>query len=483
MFIPIKAAGKTLSQKNLEGLKAAIKTLMEVMISSGQITREELFLMEKTPDNQEMINASLASDFKFQQWRNRFVEATRLFINTFLKKPSLSLVTDYIQELQTLQGSFDDVKGKDLYAWELTYDAYPMPPSYMPYNEWGGAKVEEDSLSFSDKVNHLVNQQNIRQLMSHFIETVACAVNVGDDAFADKYGEKTRREVFANAIAELESLLKGLVGEQSSPIQSQAEPEKAQPPPLKASEPIIIACSSLITAKKKGTTQHPNLWGIKGVLFTANRVTDAAPVAGTNGYPMYIPLAAATAAIEDLDGSSIPLNISADLSEHRMADIAGSATRIQLKGNECHIEGELWPINRGDLTQILSGAKDIDLGMSLEAIPIESEITTINGKTVYQLNKFHLTGGTILERDKAADRSTTLIAASSSPSGEGNTPPPVNSSSTNQATEAGGTPMDKSEQILAAIDKFSETVQGLNTQLQTVQETVQVLQEAPLSRL
>lgn len=451
MASSIKAAGKTLSSENANSLKQSALSIVKILIQSGDLTKEELNKMFSPEDE---IDASVSSDFLAQRWKEHLVAATELFCCCYVDKPNDgSLVQEYIQELKQCSENLPNVLGH-IHEGELRWSCF------IPWMN----KIYSKDQSFAEKVKLTQYNNILESAFSAFLKNIECIIGSLDVKFTDKYGDRSRKEVFDKAVDDLETILLEMVDDKDITANSLKSNE---------SESISITCSAKLSPLK-ASAEHPYIFQILGTLFTAERVSDMPPTEGTFGLPMYIDALAAKEAIERIGNIPLPLNMMINLSGHdKKASKVGVTTKIWLNDdNRCDAVGVLHPVDQQEKEWFQSLSDQDILGMSIEAKPLKYEIKEIEGTQVYYLKKFDITGAAILQRDKAADQSTTakitpLIQRDVSSI-------PIAASGKNSENQQGNKMNEFEEQILASIEtlgnKFDESNQKLEERQNKMEE-------------
>ncbi len=427
--------------------------ILKVLLDAKKITHQEINDFFMGTD----IQASLGNEFAYKKWKAHFCSSIKLFCQHFSKgTSSASLINDFIEQLQVSKNNFSTIGQPDGY-WGDLYDGIHYGNSYAYWDEEAPGTTSFKTLTFAEQVAVKSESDLLRSLMSLFTDKVSCIVYDSDRTFSDRHGDRTREEIFEEAIADLQKILLDMVGEESS-IAAVGKQEGCVKPDVKAkAEPIPITCSAFELSQGDPTTGHPNILKVNGVVCTADRVTDQPPGAGTNGLPLLIEASGALNAIKRLEGFPIPLNLKIELDNHDKRSVRGAMSNLVVnQDNSVCAAGCLWPDNFKDLNDILSSQQD--LGMSIEATPIDYEIKDIDGQQVYCLKEFDITGASVLQREKAADQSSSFNIAAST---ESSTPEAIAASS--QESNQGETTMPQEDQLDAITASIAQIGESLKT--------------------
>ena len=149
---------------------------------------------------------------------------------------------------------------------------------------------------------------------------------------------------------------------------------------------------------------HSNKMPFRGVLTKLDAPSDGAPN-GSGGRKVIVTKQAAEKALSSLPMMGV--NLTEDLGGHNPRNKVGVITAADIDGDSIRIAGHLY---KGDFPDVARTVKDrkSDLGFSFEADNIFVESTSA---AVLKITSMCFTGASILLKNKAAYRSTSLAAS------------------------------------------------------------------------
>lgn len=357
----ISAAGRVLSQKNVDRLKSAFLEIGRTLLIAKAISSDELSDLfedvaetfeEDVAENEQDIEASaLKEHFQRNIWHTNLKEALYLFqIHVrnleFLDPEGLksaygetskkAAVKNLISDLETiLTNLFDDIP------------------------EMGPIVARVDPVQLPESVNVFAEKQE-------------------DSSFEEP------EEINLDVIFE-------------QPVEIITEVKRR-------GRKSTVAASSA------------NKLPIKGVLFRVDEPSETAPSKGSQ-HPLFIPRAIAEQAKIAINASNgLPLDADNSLSRHANKDIVGVMTKAEIVGDDFIVSGHLFPWSQEEKVKAIASNQEI-LGMSLNA-HASGYNSKVNGVDVFLLTHLDILGANILFKDRATYQKTRLlreeIAASSS---------------------------------------------------------------------
>lgn len=151
------------------------------------------------------------------------------------------------------------------------------------------------------------------------------------------------------------------------------------------------------------SSNHPNELKITGVLTRLDEASTKAPN-GSDGHRIYLSTAVAKKRLHTLVGMG--LNYSPKLESHNQSKKVGVIKRAWIDGKDLCIEGVIWKHDFPESERDLKGRKDLGMSMEIVSVSIEDQ-----NASVWKIDDFYFSGGTILKKDAAAYYNTVAIAA------------------------------------------------------------------------
>ena len=148
---------------------------------------------------------------------------------------------------------------------------------------------------------------------------------------------------------------------------------------------------------------HPNKMPFSGILTRLDQPSDAAP-GGAHGHKIIVTTAAAERALESLLGMAVDFTPNFD--GHDAQSKIGIITSANIVGNAIHIEGFIYAADFPETAALIKTIKNV-LGFSFEA----QRISVLDpGADVITITDLAFTGAAILQKDKAAYKTTKIAA-------------------------------------------------------------------------
>jgi hypothetical protein len=343
----IEAAGRILSQKNIDHLKSAFLEIGKALLAAGAISSDELSsLFEDVAETLEdskgdTIEAgALKESFQKSIWQSNLREALRLFEGHILNLRFLSN-----NESESIYGETNKKEiAKKIISdlEELLIDMFINPPEPVPIPV---ARVTvPDSFSLASSSNE-------------------------DDIGTDNSWVEDIDLVFER--------------------------------------PLEILAETKRKGRSKVTQAAANNLPIKGVLFRVDEPSETAPSKGSE-YPLFIPRAIAEQARDAINtAKGLPLDADNSLSRHANKEIVGVMVSAEIIGNDFVVQGHLFPWNQEEKVKAITSNQET-LGMSLNA-HASGQIKNVDGREVFCLSQLDILGANILFKDRATYQKTRLI--------------------------------------------------------------------------
>ncbi|QEH36515.1 hypothetical protein OJF2_50990 [Aquisphaera giovannonii] len=151
------------------------------------------------------------------------------------------------------------------------------------------------------------------------------------------------------------------------------------------------------------TPGHPNKHPFKGILTRIDQPSDKPP-GGSRNHRVILTRAAAEKALPTLLG--MPIDLSANLSDHDVKRKIGTITAATIEGDAIHIEGFLYAADFPDeVARVQSERSRLGFSYEMRNIYVK-DITAAS----WEITDCVFTGAAILYRDKAAYSTTSLAA-------------------------------------------------------------------------
>ena len=375
-MVLIQAAGRVLSQKNVDTLKAAFIDIGKLLIAAGTIAPSELGdlfeevgdALEENQSGAEVVQAGcLKDDFAINAWQNNFKEALRLF----------------------------EYRVRDIFFGMKSDD-------YLVRHYGHGVTIDKKAIA-KDIVSEL------GEILTGLFDGLPITEleTPGAQHFAPP-----PVSIYAEGSPEPEV---DTVAAQSTPaLDGEIIPDVKIELDLVFDRPIEV-----LAAEKRGRGRPPqsaNNRPIRGVLFRIDEPSETAPSKGSD-YPLFIPKAVAEQALIAINASKgLPLDADPSLAKHANKEIVGVMVAAEIQDKDFIVQGHLFQWNQQDRVDAISDNQEL-LGMSLNA-HASGAVTQIDGKDVFCLSHLDILGANILLKDRATYQKTRLIpteiAASSS---------------------------------------------------------------------
>lgn len=380
----LEAAGRQLSSKNLDQLKAAWNSLTTLLLDSGNLTPADfpasLIDAQGLYDKQKKAIQASGSEWlenvEREAWFHKFehlLQAFRwMFIESLQSQPkseSSDLLSDFTGALERM-------------AKELPAPEKSGSPRHFPV-----ALSEQD-----EEVNEDVSEEP----------------EVGTELDEEAETEETEEIEDAETSDELPSLETEEIEEV---LETEAETETLELDPIQASDAEGAEVIHLeIAASARGpVSAASNERYIEGVLFKVGQPSEAIPGVGP-GLPLYIPRYVAEEAIACLAKERPkPLDAHDSLTKHANKEIVGAMHSARIEASDFVVSGVLWDWSQPEKVLAISCARD-DLGMSVNATA-DGHPSQIDGTNVWQVDKLRILGANILFSKNATFKQTRLLNA------------------------------------------------------------------------
>lgn len=374
-MVLIQAAGRVLSQKNVDKLRAAFVDIGKILIASGTVAPSDLGSLfkgasdasEEDQSNSEVVQAGcLKDDFKINSWQNNLKEALRLF----------------------------EYRSHDIFL-NMNSDEYLN-------RRYGEGKILDKKTFAKELVSEL------GEILTDIFDNLPSSPE--SDAFIPPHYTPLPVSVHAEGATEPEV----------DAIEAQAIPEAAPAaddnileivPDVKIDLELVFERGiEVLAAEKRGKgkqSKSANNRPIRGVLFRIDEPSETAPSKGSD-YPLFIPKAVAEDALVAINASKgLPLDADSSLAKHANKEIVGVMVAAEIQEQDFIVQGHLFHWNQQDRVEAISTNQEL-LGMSLNA-HASGAVAHIEGRDVFCLSHLDILGANILLKDRATYQKTRLI--------------------------------------------------------------------------
>lgn len=173
---------------------------------------------------------------------------------------------------------------------------------------------------------------------------------------------------------------------------------------------LAIQCdavvSSVVAKRGRSKVSSKNRVPVTGVLFRINEPSEAVPAKGP-GLPLYIPAEVAASIVNSVTG--LPLDAHDNLSQHAEEEITGTMLSAEVRDKDFVVHGVLWPASKtSKVKKIAANAEKLGMSMTADAWGHEAEV---DGTKVFWVDDLDLSGANILFSDCATYQKTRLLMA------------------------------------------------------------------------
>lgn len=342
-------AGKVLSQKNADALKAAFLTIGQILSAAGIVDLpaieklESIFEPSEKKGEESAIAAaadqsSFFEDTKRLMWSENFHSINAMFVDRMMGIYGAS--------------SWDDE------AWE--------------------------------KINNISKQDAAKSLLAQYHELLI-------DCLVDPPYQRVANHIKASGILNV------------LPITQRSDIENAN---HQESEVVELSINASWDQEEEVNLEaaagDDNRYPVKGILFKIDQPSEGIPAVGPR-LPLYVPMEVALSVVDTANG--LPLDADVSLSKHSNQDIAGVIQSAEIRGKDFIIHGHLWPFNKPEKVQsIAENMRQNRLGMSMNA-NASGKKAVIDGREVFKIERMTLLGANILYADKATYQQSKLGSA------------------------------------------------------------------------
>ena len=500
----VQAAGRTISAKNAEKIKAGLAAIdggraeiAAVLASAGHLEAVS------AASAQEVSASSLRESVAWENWFSRLRTILYSFYRYYIQLHLMPLadirtyVSDQVEsEADRQQAIAETIDDLEQLLRDLSGDCPQLGSGISEYQTLemsaadAGAEIEAGMLaehvertSWVDELYNILDVSRTRYKHLHLLPL---------DSLREIDSEEARQDAIAAEIGELKELLVEHASRSPGPheVAAAAVPETE----FEVGQTIEAAAIGLEVSLEVGVdeispeaaglvevaieaSRGGNLYPFEGVLFRVGEPSDSPPSIGPR-LPLYIPQDVAESV---LDVANLPLEAAADLTGHDRQGTCGVMTAATIEGNEFRVQGFIWPWNYGQKVSKILAAKR-QLGMSMNAA-IAGEVAIIGGQKVHRVSHLELRGGCILLAELASWQKTRIAAAASADcpdSHPGAEPIAASAQLLNPSTSIGAVqPMNGNETsdpvlshitaLTSSIDRFKTEIGG---QIQNLQGTM-----------
>jgi hypothetical protein len=394
-----QAAGRILSQKNINRLKGSFVDLGKMLIDAGAIAPADLgSLFQEVADSAEedgpssvaVEASSLKTDFHINAWQNNLKEALRLF----------------------------EYRARDIFIDFADNEAY------LRNNYGDGKTLDKKTIG-----NQLISDLNeiLVEIFAGLPETPqqeAYVPGYYTPPPVSVYAEAAETTVEDTAVVSAEESVKDAAEDDPKPEVPKVDTIKAEasdvvvPAPAGEIRPDISIELELVfdrqievlAAEKRDNNKQSsqaNKRPIKGVLFRVDEASETAPSKGSE-YPLYIPRTVAEEALVAINASEgLPLDADPSLTKHANDKIVGIMVAAEILDKDFIVQGHLFHWNQQERVDAIADNHE-RLGMSLNA-HASGQVTEIDGTDVFCLSHLDILGANILLKDRATYQKTRLI--------------------------------------------------------------------------
>jgi hypothetical protein len=167
----------------------------------------------------------------------------------------------------------------------------------------------------------------------------------------------------------------------------------------------LYAGSVISFSKAAQVKDHDNKLPFDGILLVCDEPSNKPPH-GSEGHRILVRSEVAKKLLPTLPGMAINYDTH-DLNSHATRHKVGVITRAWMDGKNVCVAGYLWKKDFPEIDKDLRNRKDLGMSMELSSVWVDDEKSE-----VWDLSKFTFTGATILRKDAAAYRKTSLVAQS-----------------------------------------------------------------------
>jgi len=372
----ISAVGKPISLKNAQSLKKAITTIMELLVDTKALNKEEL-------------EGLIAIAKKESEEPSEVLEAGE---NPEELVPEIEQVEEPVAASAPIN---EPTNSANTPVVEVTTEENSKE---APIQAIASLKEVIERTSWSQRLKATLDLFHVRfrDLSTITDERLKRTMNV----------EPEGREAEIEAtVADLDAILASLRRDRPKPTEEWLDhyPMFCSAAEEGGSGQAIAFDFPIEATGEEDPNRHP----VQGVLFRVDEPSEAIPAIGP-GLPLLIPREVAESVLNSVSG--LPLDAHDNLDQHANAEIAGVMQAASIKDNDFVVSGLLWPWSQSKKVQAI--ARDTDkLGMSMNAIA-KGVPALHNGTKVFKIEKLRLLGANILYSAKATYRKTRLISAS-----------------------------------------------------------------------
>jgi hypothetical protein len=370
-MVLIQAAGRVLSKKNIDRLRAAFIDMGELLIGAGAVAPSELgnlfgevgeTLEESSTDSAVVQAGCLKDDFKNNAWQNNLKEALRLF----------------------------EYRSSEIFLGHNGGD------EYLNHRYGEGKALDKKAIA----------QELVTELGEILTELFS---SLPHPSGAHEFIPYTPPPVSIYAEGNPEPEVDAI--EAQSALVTEPPLDAEIVPDVSIDLELVFDRAIEVLAAGKGDASKPpqsaNNRPIRGVLFRIDEPSETAPSKGS-AYPLYIPKAVAEEALIAINASQgLPLDADPTLAKHANEKIVGIMVAAEIIEQDFIVQGHLFHWNQKDQVEAISTNQDL-LGMSLNA-HASGAVTQMDGKDVFCLSHLDILGANILLKDRATYQKTRLI--------------------------------------------------------------------------